>query len=321
MSNPTLYYTNAGGDSNWETLTNWNTAADGSGDNPTNIPWTDDGNGGAWYADTDLVDATSGAGITINSVIDPNGVVTGNCDIVSITNIGGIYGGTFTGSGFTNYYSLIYGGTFFGDNFTNNGFIYGGTFTGNYFSNNNIIYGGTFTGDGFTNNNAIISGGTFTGSGFTNYYSLIYGGTFFGDNFTNNGYIYGGTFTGDNFTNNNIIYGGIFGGTFPCGDRCECGFQSYDSCGACGSGCWGNQCDCGCDFYDSCGACGSGCLGNGCDCGCLYDYGCGCGVTCPPSGDGEDNNLIYRLVGLPWFVRSGNPDLASQIGLPPFIKL
>ena len=255
MSNPTLYYTNAGGDSNWETLTNWNTAADGSGDNPTNRPWTDDGNGGAWYADTDLVDATSGAGITINSVIDPNGVVTGNCDIVSITNIGGIYGGTFTGSGFTNYYSLIYGGTFFGDNFTNNG------------------------------------------------------------------YIYGGTFTGDNFTNNNIIYGGIFGGTFPCGDRCECGFQSYDSCGACGSGCWGNQCDCGCDFYDSCGACGSGCLGNGCDCGCLYDYGCGCGVTCPPSGDGEDNNLIYRLVGLPWFVRSGNPDLASQIGLPPFIKL
>jgi hypothetical protein len=45
-------------------------------------------------------------------------------------------------------------------------------------------------------------------------------------------------------------------------------------------------------------------------------------VTCPPSGDGEDNNnLIYRLVGLPWFVRSGNPDLASLIGLPAFIKL
>ena len=106
-----LYYTNASGDSNWETLTNWNTAADGSGDNPTNIPWTYDGSGGAWYGDADLIDATGGNGISINSSIDPNGVVTGTCDIVSINNNSIIDGGTFSGDNFTNNY-VIYGGTF-----------------------------------------------------------------------------------------------------------------------------------------------------------------------------------------------------------------
>jgi hypothetical protein len=95
---PNLYYTNASGDSTWETLTNWNTAEDGSGDNPTNIPWTDDGAGGAWYADTDLVDASNYSGVNINSTIDPNIAVTGTCNIFRINNNATIYGGTFSGS-------------------------------------------------------------------------------------------------------------------------------------------------------------------------------------------------------------------------------
>jgi len=39
--NYVLYYTNASGDATWENLANWNTAADGSGDNPTEVPWSD----------------------------------------------------------------------------------------------------------------------------------------------------------------------------------------------------------------------------------------------------------------------------------------
>jgi hypothetical protein len=190
-----LYYTNASGDHNWETLTNWNTAEDGSGSNPTSIPWTNDGNGGAWYADIDLVDATGGNGISINSVIDPNRVVTGTCDIAGITNNGTIYGGTFSGDNFNN----------------NNGSIYGGTFTGDNFINGGYIYGGTFTGDNFTNY-ASINGGTFTGDNFENGYGQIYGGTFTGNYFSNNGFIYGGTFTGSGFSNKN--YGTMYGGTF-----------------------------------------------------------------------------------------------------------
>jgi hypothetical protein len=35
-----LYYTNSSGDGKWRTLSNWNTASDDSGENPTEIPWT-----------------------------------------------------------------------------------------------------------------------------------------------------------------------------------------------------------------------------------------------------------------------------------------
>lgn len=206
-----LYYTNASGDTNWETLTNWNTAEDGSGDNPTNIPWTDDGNGGAWYADTDLVDASGGNGINISSAIDPNEVVTGTCNIVSTNNFfGSINGGTFSGDNFCNEYGSINGGTFTGDNFNNNDTINGGTFTGDNFNNGIYVFGGTFSGDNFYNQGNIY-GGTFTGSGFINI-NLIYGGTFSGDNFYNSDYITGGTFTGSGFGNGNYISDGTFSG-------------------------------------------------------------------------------------------------------------
>jgi hypothetical protein len=126
-----IYYTNASGDGTWENLSNWNSAPDNSGSNPTEVPWTDtDGSTSA----SNLYDATGGAGVSINSTIDPNGDVSGTCDIANIA-----------------LYAPIYGGTFTGDNFTNNGSIYGGTFTGNNFTNNGPIFGGTFTGTGYTN--------------------------------------------------------------------------------------------------------------------------------------------------------------------------
>ena len=183
MSNPKLYYTNAGGDYNWETLSNWNTAANGSGSIATNVPWTDDGNGGAWYGDYDLVNTPSGGQINIGSAISEHAI--GSCDISSVTNF-------------------------------NNGAINGGTFTGDYFSNYNSISGGTFSGGGFYNGGDI-GGGTFTGGGFYNGGGTISGGTFSGGNFHNysdnykSAQIYGGTFTGNGFNNDN---GEIYGGTF-----------------------------------------------------------------------------------------------------------
>ena len=152
MSNPKLYYTNAGGDYNWETLSNWNTESDGSGDIATNIPWTDDGNGGAWYGDYDLITAGITNGIEIQSTIDPNEVVTGSCDIPNLYLHGVIYGGTFTGDGFYNN-GYILGGTFSGDNFYNDNGISGGTFTGYNFYNHSGISGGTFEIGGFENSN------------------------------------------------------------------------------------------------------------------------------------------------------------------------
>ena len=130
-----LYYINASGDATWENLANWNTAADGSGSAPTEVPWSDtDGS----TSGSDLIDASGGAGVSINSNIDPNQVVSGSCDIPFITNNGTIYGGTFSGDSFTNNYNgVIDGGTFSGDNFSNNGgTIDGGTFSGGNFSNN-----------------------------------------------------------------------------------------------------------------------------------------------------------------------------------------
>ena len=214
MSNPKLYYTNAGGDHNWDTLSNWNTAANGSGSIATNVPWTDDGNGGAWYGDYDLVNTPSGGQINIGSAISEHAI--GSCDISSVTNFnnGAINGGTFTGDYFSNYNSIS-GGTFSGGGFYNGGDIGGGTFTGGGFYNGGgTISGGTFTGNGFNNDiYSHIYGGTFTGNGFNNEGGgMIFGGTFTGDGFYNNGYILGGTFSGDNFYNDNGISGGTFTG-------------------------------------------------------------------------------------------------------------
>jgi hypothetical protein len=154
-----LYYTNASGDGTWENLSNWNTAADNSGSNPTEVPWTDtDGSTSA----SNLLDATGGDGVSINSTIDPNGDVTGTCDIPYIRS-NPAWGSESGG--------IIYGGTFTGSNVTNEGTILGGTFTGQWFSNeyNGNITGGLFTGSGFTNGPfATISGGSFLGGNFQN---------------------------------------------------------------------------------------------------------------------------------------------------------
>jgi len=84
MSLAIIYYTNQSGDNTWETLTNWNTASDNTGNNPTEVPWSCTDNSTTEY---NLVDATNGAGITINSIINPNGSnISGNCLIPNITN-------------------------------------------------------------------------------------------------------------------------------------------------------------------------------------------------------------------------------------------
>jgi len=130
-----LYYTNASTDGAWETLSNWNTAADGSGSIATDIPW--DGNNGTPYSNYDLIDASGGDGVSLNAYIQ--GTITGICYIPNITS---------------NSQVVIYTGTFAGINFTNSGFIFGGTFeiTGfvgsvQSYPNINITSGGTpFTG-------------------------------------------------------------------------------------------------------------------------------------------------------------------------------
>jgi hypothetical protein len=84
MSLPILYYTNQSGDNAWENLTNWNTASDNTGDTPTEIPWTCADNSTSGY---DLVDATNGAGVTINSIINPTGSdISGKLLIPSVIN-------------------------------------------------------------------------------------------------------------------------------------------------------------------------------------------------------------------------------------------
>jgi hypothetical protein len=197
----------------WENLSNWNTAADGSGSNPTNIPWTDDGNGGAWYSDYDLIDATGGQGININSIIDPNQVVTGSCNIIYVTSNSDIYGGTFTGDYFTNAavygsYGTIHSGLFTGSNFAHEGIIYGGTFTGDNFT----IFG-YYGGPGSDFDLGYIYDGTFSGNSVTSYFAQIFGGTFTGYNFYSFGsYINDGTFEIDGISINTSYQGYT---TFP----------------------------------------------------------------------------------------------------------
>jgi hypothetical protein len=171
----TCYYTNASGDKLWSTLSNWNSAADGSGVNPTDVPWTVVGGS---TIGSDLVDATGGAGITINAPMTITASVTGTCNITGISVEFSLIidGGTFTGAGFSSY-GTINGGTFSGSGFYNGDYINGGTFSGASFTNAGYIYGGTFTGAGFGNTFGSIYGGTFSGSGFS-FSGIIGGGTF-----------------------------------------------------------------------------------------------------------------------------------------------
>ena len=212
-----LYFTNARGDGEWSNTYNWNTAADGSGINPSEIPWSNtDGS----TSDSYLSDVSGISNIRIEgfSGIDAN--ITGVCDIpdLVVNSDITISGGTFTGDRFYTQ-GIIDGGNFSGDSLNNSslGTINGGTFTGNNFTNYlSYIYGGNFSGNNFSNTYySEIHGGTFSGINFTNFGSWIYDGTFLGDNLTNSGStINGGTFSGNNFINDNgYIYGGTFTGS------------------------------------------------------------------------------------------------------------
>ena len=104
MAIPLFYTNNAGaGDGQWETLTNWNYAADNSGANPTEVPWS--GADGSTSAN-DLVG--TGSPVTINSNV---GSGTGTCNIGTVTNsaTGAISSGTWTCADIENY-GLIGGG-------------------------------------------------------------------------------------------------------------------------------------------------------------------------------------------------------------------
>jgi hypothetical protein len=217
---PNLYFTNASGDGRWETLANWNTAADGSGNAPSNVPWTNNSSGGAWYGDYQIVDGEGNVGSPVIINCDIGEYVSGVCNISNIVNIFGqddygndpislsIKGGTFTGS------------------FTNNGNISDGLFWGTLI-NNGGLFGGTFAGDNSVNNAwnnmwdvSFPFGitGTFTGAYFVNNGSL--GDSYFSANsvlvtgpyFTNNGFISSGEFTGDNVTLDGYVSGGVFSG-------------------------------------------------------------------------------------------------------------
>lgn len=238
---PKFYFTGLGDGSSWESLGNWNTALDGSGDSPTNIPWTDDGDGGAWYSDYDLGEGGYVATVNTGTIIDPNHAVTGEFTL-GLVNYGTISGGNFpshpdaylynnfnnngtiNGGVFGPYFNnigTIDDGEFPGDNVNNGtsyggaGIINGGTFSGNSFTNYNSSYidGGTFSGASLTNNSgAIINGGTFSASVANQAQeSYIAGGTFTGS-VGNSGYISGGEFSGS-VTNDNSIGGGLFSGS------------------------------------------------------------------------------------------------------------
>jgi hypothetical protein len=177
-----LYWQDSGSEA-WEDPLNWWTDA-GATIQADNAPWVDGVD--ATYLDYNLtlaLGATNAPTIGVSIGTD----ATGTCNIASTTNNGNIYGGTFTGDGFSNQ-GNIYGGTFSGSGFNNGaGPIYGGTFTGDNFINYSGINGGTFSGSGF-NNNGPIYGGTFSGSGVNNN-GPIYGGTFGGEVFTGTGYL------------------------------------------------------------------------------------------------------------------------------------
>lgn len=136
---PKLWYTNASGDGLLETLANWNFAEDGSGDNPTVIPWVQG------YYDHDLVLAYAGGGY-------------GGGD-VGVTSIIGADGADITG---TCYLSLELA---WGPDYLTRGMIFGGTFAAPIINAVGIIYGGKFTAPNFTNWYGEIRGGVFNITG------------------------------------------------------------------------------------------------------------------------------------------------------------
>ncbi len=181
MSANVFYYTNAGGDNNWETLTNWNTQEDGSGDNPTSIPWVRNSDSGLTaYPDYNLIDTTSQSQLNINSTIEVD--VTGTCDCqvwfnqLDLATDGGtvnINGGTWTGSLIEDIYgAIVNGGNFYAGAYEHNtGTINGGNFNcgGFYNYGAGIINGGTNSTYGVYNyQGASINGGILSGGGLIN---------------------------------------------------------------------------------------------------------------------------------------------------------
>lgn len=75
----TYYYTNSGGGLQWGTLTNWNTKSNGSGESPTQIPWT-----GPETANYNLRLVPSGVAPQLNGILlggDGTGFrIIGQCD-------------------------------------------------------------------------------------------------------------------------------------------------------------------------------------------------------------------------------------------------
>jgi hypothetical protein len=245
-----LYYTNGGSDEVWGNTLNWNTAADGSGTNPTEVPWS--GTDGSTSA-LNLVNAATGF-VFLYGTIGTG--VTGSCAIGFVGNNGGTIdggiftgvvsngseygdGGTINGGTFSNTisnYGTINGGTFNGVNFgynINATFINGGTFNGgvsgyetfNYITagtfNGGVtlggyssgISGGTFNSYVAISNDVVITAGTFNGNVDTSQYSSIGGGTFTSNvNVGVYGNIGGGTFTSS--VSNDNYNSGISGGTF-----------------------------------------------------------------------------------------------------------
>lgn len=189
-----LYF--IGGDefNSWEVLSNWNTASDGTGDNPTSVPWVDG------YYDYDLLPggSYSGGAVIIQSNISAS--ATGTCSLsISLATGATINAGTFSGVIYGQGGSTINGGTFT----ANNSEIFEGA----------IINGGTFSGNNFSNLfSSTINGGTFSGTGFTNGEgSVITGGTFNIDGFTNNGTI---EYSAISVTMSGSPYTGAWGGTY-----------------------------------------------------------------------------------------------------------
>lgn len=203
---PNLYYTNSTEDGLWATLANWNTAADGSGDIATAIPWSVTGGG---YYDYDLVDASGGQGVDLTgfssggmgaSVVDESYVpVVQTCNISNINfRFHELRGGIWTGDSCQsiNQFATWIDGTFEGDNWQLACAIVGGTFSGDNLtytadpSDEYVIYGGTFSGDNLTINTT------------SSIWSAVRGGTFSGQNITNNAWVRAGTWNIASITNN-----------------------------------------------------------------------------------------------------------------------
>lgn len=211
---PNLYYTNSSGNYSWETLSNWNTAPDGSGSTPTEIPWT--GNATKGY---DLVNA-SGQEVYLSSTLSTS--VTGVCNSnMYVINYGNIRSGTFNSFIQNVYGSIISGGTFNGIVGNDSGDpsnIIGGTFNsyvyGNYSIGSNPIFSSSSSIDFWYG--SVIAGGTFN-CNINAYYTTVYNGQFngFTTYFNSDGYhelpISGGTFNG---TNLGISGYAITGGNF-----------------------------------------------------------------------------------------------------------